>query len=200
MSEEQNAGELMVFGLIEQADRLAKSASLTQATLGKQIEELVSMEARVKTAVQSIHVAVKSLEGERVKMEAERKNLAAVSPTLQQNAVWAIKETLREQGGQIGVEIRREVREALVEPLKEIKAGAGHVRKNVQESKWLISAVVLLFGILLGFGAGQYRVRTGQSRLETQIDGIQGNIDAIEGYLQRQDDQKKAGAHTGKGK
>ena len=200
MSQEQSAGELMVFGLVDQADRLAKSAIATQEMLAERIEDLADMETKVTAAVQSIHAAVKNLEAERAKLAGERTKLTAVSPTLEQNAVWAIKETLREQGGQIGVEIRREVRDTLVEPLEDIRKGAVHVRQNVQNTRWVVALAVLLFGILLGFGAGQYRVRTGQSHLETQMDTIQWRIDLIDGYLQRQDDQKKAGTHPGKGK
>lgn len=172
MSAEQNAGELMVFGLIEQADRLSKSASLTQATLGKQIEELVSMEARVKTAVQSIHVAIKSLESERVKMEAERTKLQAVGPTLEQNATWAMRETLREQAGQIKYEMRSEVREALVQPLQDIEHGAGHVRQNVKDTKLLTTAIVFLIGCMLGLGLGYVPVRRSIVNLEEHVTAI----------------------------
>ncbi len=118
---------------------------------------------------------------------------------MQQNAVWAVREAIREQSGQIKLEMRAEVREGMLQPLRDIQAGTGHVRQNVRETKWLVSGVVLLVGMLLGFGAGRYRVRTSQSHLETQMNGIQGNVDLIEGYLQRQD-QKKAGQHPGKGK
>jgi len=200
MGVEQSTGEVIAFGIIDQANELAKSARMTQQALELQIEELVAMEAQVNAAVQSMHDVAKSFEGERAKLAAERTKLAAVSPTLQQNAVWAVQEAIREQGSQIRMEMRAEVREGMVQPLQDIQACAGHVRQNIRDTKWLVSGVVLLVGMLLGFGAGQYRVRTSQSHLETQMNGIQGNVDLIEGYLQRQEDQKKAGQHPGKGK
>ncbi len=132
MDEAQGAGEVMALALIDHADLLGKSARATQQTLEKQIGELVAMEARVKTAVQSIHGAVKSLEAERVKMEAERAKLQAVGPALEQNAVWAMRETLREQAGEIKREMRTEVSSALVEPLANIQRGARHVREQRQ--------------------------------------------------------------------
>ena len=51
MSEEQSAGEVMAFGIIDQANQLAKSARTTQQALELQIEELVAMEERVNAAV-----------------------------------------------------------------------------------------------------------------------------------------------------
>lgn len=172
MDEEQSAGEVMAFGIIEQANRLAKSASLTQSALTKQIEELVSMEARVKIAVQSIHVAVKSLEGERVKMEAERAKLQAVGPTLQQNATWAMQETLREQAGLIKYEMRAEVKEALVQPLQDIEHGARHVRQNVKDTKVLTTAIVFSIGCMLGLGLGYVPVRRSIVNLEEHVTAI----------------------------
>ena len=172
MSEEQSAGELMVFGLIEQADRLAKSTSFTQATLSKQIEELVAMEARVNAAVQSIHGAVKNLEGERVKLEAERAQLKAIGPTLQQNAVWAMRETLREQAGQIKAEMRTEVTGALIEPLEDIQKGARHVRDNVKETKWLTLVCYVVLGAVMGLAVGYMPLRSDVNALVEHVDNI----------------------------
>lgn len=169
MSEEQSAGELMVFGLVDQADRLAKSAKATQEMLAERIEDLADMEEQVTAAVKSIHGAVKSLEAERVKLEAERGKLAAVSPTLQQNAVWAIKETLREQGGQIGIEIRREVRDTLREPLEDIRKGAGHVRQNVRETKWFFAAAYVLFGLTMGALVSYWPLHSSIVRLQVEV-------------------------------
>ena len=207
MSEEQSAGEAMAFGLIEQANRLAKAASITQATLTKQIEELIAMEARVNVAVQRLDGLFRGFEGERVKLEgertkleAERVKLKAIGPELEQSATWAMRETLREQGGQIKSEIKFEVQHALIQPLQDIQASAGHVLQNVWETKLLYIGFVLLFGILIGYGADQYRVGVHQSRMETQMTGIQGNINYIWEHLQQQEEQKKAGTHQGKGK
>ena len=200
MSEEQSAGEAMAFGVIDQANLLAKSARMTQQALELQIEELVAMEAQVNAAVQSMHGVAKSFEGERAKLAAERTKLAAVSPTLQQNAVWAVQEAIREQGSQIRMEMRSEVREGMLQPLQDIQAGAGHVRKNVWETKRLYVVSALLFGMVLGFGADRYWVDSRKSHLEAEVDGIHESMNTMWSYLQRQDDQKKAGSHPGKGK
>ncbi len=172
MDEAQGAGEVMALALIDHADLLGKSARATQQTLEKQIEELVAMEARVKVAVQSIHAAVKSLEGERVKMEAERANLQAVGPALQQSAVWAMRETLREQAGQIKYEMRTEVSGALVEPLQSIQHGARHVRENVKETKWLTIVSYMLLGAVLGLVVGYVPVRRSIVNLEEHVTAI----------------------------
>jgi len=172
MDEAQGAGEVMALALIDHADQLGKSARMTQQTLEKQIEELVAIEARVKVAVQSIHAAVKSLEGERVKMEAERVKLKAVGPELQQGAVWAMRETLREQAAQIKHEMRAEVKEALVEPLQSIQHGARHVRENVKETKWLTIVSYVLLGCVLGLMGGYVPVRRSIVNLEEHVTAI----------------------------
>ena len=172
MDEAQGAGEVMALALIDHADLLGKSARTTQQALEKQIEELVAMEARVKTAVQSIHGAVKSLEAERVKMEAERAKLQAVGPALEQNAVWAMRETLREQAGQIKREMRIEVSGALVEPLENIQRGARHVRDNVKETKWLVIVSYVLLGMVLGLMAGYWPMRRSVVNLEEHVTAI----------------------------
>ena len=169
MSQKQSAGELMVFGLVDQADRLAKSAKATQEMLAERIEDLAHMETQVTAAVQSIHAAVKNLEAERGKLEAERGKLAAVSPTLQQNAVWAIKETLREQGSQIGVEIRQEVRGTLREPLEDIRKGAAHVRQNVRETKWFFAAAYVLLGLTIGALVSYWPLHVSLARLQVEV-------------------------------
>ncbi len=172
MDEAQGAGEVMALALIDHADLLGKSARATQQTLEKQIGELVAMEARVKTAVQSIHGAVKSLEAERVKMEAERAKLQAVGPALEQNAVWAMRETLREQAGQIKREMRTEVSDALVEPFKDIERGAKHVRENVKETKWLVIVSYVLLGMVLGLMGGYWPMRSSVKMLEEHVTAI----------------------------
>ena len=172
MSEEQSAGEVMAFGIIDQANQLAKSARMTQQALELQIEELVAMEARVNAAVQSMHGVAKSFEGERAKLAAERTKLAAVSPTLQQNAVWAIQEAIREQGSQIRMEMRAEVREGMVQPLQDIQAGARHVRDNVKEAKWLTLVCYVVLGAVMGLAVGYMPLRSDMNALVEHVDNI----------------------------
>jgi hypothetical protein len=201
---ERNASETMAFGLIDQADRLGKSALATQHALTEQIQELAQVQAwAVEAAVdlqKRANAAIKSLEAERAKLADDRAKLQAIGPTIEQGAVSAMRETLREQAGQIKYAMKTEVSGVFAESLRDIQAGAGHVRKNIWETKLLYIGAVLLFGILIGYGADQYRVGVHQTRMETQMNGIQGDINSIWGYLQRQDELKKAGTHAGKGK
>jgi hypothetical protein len=201
---ESNAGETMVYGLIDQADRIGKTALATQRALTEQIQELAQVQAwAVEAAVdlqKRANAAIKSLETERAKLADDRAKLQAIGPTIEQGAVSAMRETLREQAGQIKYAMKTEVSGVFAGSLQDIQAGAGHVRKNVRETKLLTFLVVLLFGILLGYAGDQYRVGSRQNRMETQMNSIQSDINLIEGYLQRQEDQKKAGTHPGKGK
>ena len=201
---ESGAGETMVFGLIDQADRIGKTALATQRALTEQIQELAQVQAwAVEAAVdlqKRANAAIKSLEAERAKLADDRAKLQAIGPTIEQGAVWAMRETLREQAGQIKYAMKTEVSGALAESLQDIQAGAGHVRQNIWETKLLYVGAVLLFGILIGYGADQYRVGVHQDRMEVQMNSIQSDVNLIEGYLQRQEDQKKDGSHPGKGK
>ena len=52
----------------------------------------------------------------------------------------------------------------------------------------------------MGYAGDQYRVGVHQSRMENQMNGIQGNINYIWEHLQQQEEQKKTGTHSGKGK
>ena len=168
MSQKQSAGELMVFGLVDQADRLAKSAKATQEMLAERIEDLAHMETQVTAAVQSIHAAVKNLEAERAKLAGERTKLAALNPTLEKNATWAMRETLREQGGQIKYQMRQEVREALMEPLEDIRKGAVHVRQNVRETKWFFAAAYVLLGLTMGALLSYWPLHISLARLQVE--------------------------------
>lgn len=51
---ESRAGEMMVFGLIEQADRMGKSAQGTQRALAEQIEELGELQEWAEGAAQEL--------------------------------------------------------------------------------------------------------------------------------------------------
>lgn len=145
---------------------------MTQQALELQIEELVAMEARVNVAVQSMYGAVKSIETERVKLEGQRAQLKAIGPTLQQNAVWAMRETLREQAGQIKAEMRTEVMGALIEPLEDIQKGARHVRDNVKETKWLTLVCYVVLGAVMGLAVGYMPLRSDVNALVEHVDNI----------------------------
>jgi hypothetical protein len=192
---ESGAGETMVFGLIDQADRIGKTALAAQRALTEQIQELAQVQAwAVEAAVdlqKRADTAIKSLEAERVKLADDRAKLQAIGPTIEQGAVSAMRETLREQAGQIKYAMKTEVSGVFAESLRDIQAGAGHVRQNIWETKLLYIGAVLLFGILIGYGADQYRVGVHQTRMETQMNGIQGDINSIWGSLQKTDDRAR---------
>jgi hypothetical protein len=70
---ESSAGEMMVFGLIEQADRMGKSAQGTQRALTEQIQELAQLQEWTANAAVELQkradAAIKSLEAERVRLQ-----------------------------------------------------------------------------------------------------------------------------------
>lgn len=105
-------------------------------------------------------------------MEAERAKLKALGPELAQSATWAMRETLREQAGQIKYEMRAEVKEAMVEPLQSIQQGARHVRDNVRETKWLTIVSYILLGAVLGLVVGYVPVRRSIVNLEEHVTAI----------------------------
>jgi hypothetical protein len=162
-------GDSMMFGLIEHTEKIEEAMAETQRVLTQRIQELGQLQnwavqASVELQKQAT-AAIKSLEAERVKLQA-------VAPALQQNAVWAMRETLREQAGQIKYEMRTEVRDALAEPLKDIEHGARHVRQNVKDTKILTFAIVLLIGFGLGLGLGYVPVRRSIVNLEEHVTTI----------------------------
>jgi nitrogen-specific signal transduction histidine kinase len=95
---ESSAGEMMVFGLIEQADRMGKSAQGTQRALTEQIQELAQLQEWTVNAAMELQkradAAIKSLEAERVQWQGARVNL-------ERNAVQAIHDAVRKQSGDI---------------------------------------------------------------------------------------------------
>ena len=79
MGQEPNqgsAGEMMVFGLIEQADRLGKSAQGTQQALSEQIQELGQLQQWAVNAALELQkradAAVQKLEAERARIHGKR--------------------------------------------------------------------------------------------------------------------------------
>ncbi len=101
MAEQQvagSAGEMMVFGLIEQADRIGKSALATQQDLSEQIEHLGQVqEWAVKAAVElqkQTASAIKNLEVERAQLQASRTGF-------ERNAVQAVQNAIRDQSAEI---------------------------------------------------------------------------------------------------
>ncbi len=195
MTEQQgpgNAGEMMVFGLIEQADRIGKSAQGTQKALAEQIEHLGQVqEWAVKAAVElqkQAAAAIKNLEGERARLQG-------VGPTLQQNAAWAMRESLREHSDKIETQISA----GMVVPLDQIKQAAAQVRQNVRDANWMVYVGMLLIGVVLGLFAGYLPMRSSVKALEE-------HVNQIDSYLAAQQPQaapvtpepSHAPAHKGK--
>ena len=167
MNEEQSAGEVMVLALIDQADRFGKSAKATQQELDKQIRELAAMEARVTTAVASIHAAIKNLEGERARLQG-------IGPTLQQNAAWAMRESLREHSD----EIETQINAGMATPLAQIKQASDHVRQNVRDTNWTMYVAMLLVGAVLGLFVGYLPMRSSVKALEEHVNQIDQHLAA----------------------
>ena len=117
MAEQQvggSAGEMMVFGLIEQADRIGKSALATQQDLAEQIAQLVQVqEWAVNAAVElqkQAATAIKNLEAERAQLQASRTGF-------ERNAVQAVQNAIRSQSA----EIERHTTRALANPVARIE-------------------------------------------------------------------------------
>ncbi len=195
MAEQQaagSAGEMMVFGLIEQADRIGKSALATQQDLAEQIEHLGKVqEWAVNAAVElqkQAATAIKNLEAERAQLQASRTGL-------ERNAVQAIQNAVRSQTA----EIERHTTQALAVPLHDIGQAAAQVRQNISEISWLVRSLILAAGIVIGLALGWLPFRSSLNHLQEQED-------RIEQYLATQQQQaapvtpepSHAPAHKGK--
>ena len=195
MAEQQvggSAGEMMVFGLIEQADRIGKSALATQKDLAEQIEHLGEVqEWAVKAGVELQQQAAAASKN----LEAARARLQGVGPTLQQNAAWAMRESLREHSDKIETQISA----GMAVPLDQIRQAAAQVRQNISEISWLVRSLILAAGIVIGLALGWLPFRSSLNHLQEQQD-------RIEQYLATQQQQaapaapepSHAPAHKGK--
>jgi hypothetical protein len=165
-SGEGSAGEMMILGLIDHADRLGKSAQGTQQALSEQIQELGQLQQWAVNAALEIQkqagVAIKGLEVERGRIQGSQMNL-------ERNAVQALHDAVEKQSAGIG----RQVEYALVTPLADIKRAAAQVSQNVKESKWLFAVSVFLLGMVGGLAFGYFAVMRTQSRMDDKLDRIE---------------------------
>jgi hypothetical protein len=163
---ESSAGEMMVFGLIEQADRMGKSAQGTQRALTEQIQELAQLqEWTVNAAVElqkRADAAIKSLEAERVRLQGTQMNL-------ERNAVQAINDAIRKQSD----DIERQTVQAFAAPLQEMKQAAGFVRKSLKEVSWLLIGLMVSVGLILGLMLGYWPLRSSQNNMQEQLNRIE---------------------------
>ncbi len=185
-------GDSMMFGLIEHTERVEETMAETQRVLTQRIQELAQVqEWAVKAAVElqkQAATAVKNLEGERVRLQG-------VGPTLQQNAAWAMRESLREHSDKIETQISA----GMVVPLDQIKQAATQVRQNVRDANWMVYVGMLLIGVVLGLFAGYLPMRSSVKALEE-------HVNQIDSYLAAQQPQaapvtpepSHAPAHKGK--
>ena len=170
--------EQQVFGLIEQADRIGKSALATQQDLTEQIQHLGQVqEWAVKAAVELQKQAATAIKN----LEAERAQLQGVGPTLQQNAAWAMRESIREHSDKIETQISA----GMAVPLDQIRQAAAQVRQNISEISWLVRSLILAAGIVIGLALGWLPFRSSLNHLQEQQD-------RIEQYLATQQQQQAA--------
>lgn len=189
-----SAGEMMVFGLIEQADRIGKSAQSTQRALAEQIEGLVELQEWTAGAALELQkkaeAAIQNLEAERAQWQNARVNL-------ERNAVQAIHDAVRRQSG----DIERQTVQAFAAPLEEMQQAAGYVRQSVKEVSWLMIGLMVAGGLVLGLLLGYWPMRRSQNSMQEQLN-------RIEQYLAAQQPpvpavaapDVHAPAHKGKGK
>ena len=126
---------MMVFGLIEQADRTGKSALATQQELASQIQQLASA-GGIQTAIQEL--------------AAERVALGTMRPTLAGYAAKAIREAIAAESG----DIKTLTKHSLSQPLLDIEQAASHVRQNVKETRWLTISLYVVLGNGARSGSG----------------------------------------------
>lgn len=169
MEQEPNqgsAGEMMILGLIDHADRLGKSAQSTQHALTEQIQELAQLQRWTVNAALELQ---KQADAAVKKLEAERVRLQGTQATLQTNAVQALHDAVRLQSG----DIRQQTVNALADPLHDIQQAAAQVRQNVKETSWLIIGLILAFGIVIGFLLGYWPLRSSQKDMQEQLNRIE---------------------------
>ncbi len=163
---EGSAGEMMVFGLIEQADRMGKSAQGTQRALTEQIGELAQLQQWSVDAALELQkraeAAIKNLEAERVQLQSARVNL-------ERQAVQAIQNAVRQQSG----EIERQTVGAFAAPLRDIQQAAGYVRQNLKEVSWLMIGLMFAGGLVIGLMLGYWPLRSSQNNMQEQLNRIE---------------------------
>jgi hypothetical protein len=169
MAEEQaagSAGEMMVFGLIEQADRIGKSAQSTQRALAEQIEGLGELQEWTAGAAEELQkraeAAIKSLEAERVQWQNAR-------VSLERNAAQAIQNAIRQQSA----EIERQTVQSMAAPLRDIGQAAAQVRQNVKETSWWMIALMVTVGTVLGLAVSWLPLRSSINNLQEQGNRIE---------------------------
>ena len=171
-------GDSMMFGLIEHTERVEETMAETQRVLTQRIQELAQVqEWAVNAAVElqkQAATAIKNLESERVRLQG-------VGPTLQQNAAWAMRESIREHSDKIETQISA----GMAVPLDQIKQAAAQVRQNISEISWLVRSLILAAGIVIGLALGWLPFRSSLNHLQEQED-------RIEQYLATQQQQQAA--------
>ena len=169
MGQEPNqgsAGEMMIVGLIDHADRLGKSAQAGQKALSEQIEELAQLQ---QWAVNAAVELQKRADAAVQKLEAERARLQGTQATLQANAVQALHDAVEKQSGKI----EGQVGQALARPLSDIQHAAAQVRQNIKDSKWLFVVSVFLLGAVGGLLVGYFFVIRTQNAMDDRLDRIE---------------------------
>jgi ElaB/YqjD/DUF883 family membrane-anchored ribosome-binding protein len=163
---ESSAGEMMVFGLIEQADRMGKSAQGTQRALTEQIGELAQLQEWAVNAAMELQ---KRADATIQKLEAERAQLQSAGVNLERQAVQAIQGAVRQQSS----EIERQTVQAFAAPLRDIQQAAGYVRQNMKEVSWLMIGLMFSAGLVIGLLLGYWPLRSGQNSMQEQVNRIE---------------------------
>jgi hypothetical protein len=157
---------MMVFGLIEQADRIGKSAQGTQRALTEQIKELAQLQQWCVNAALELQ---KRADATIQNFEAERTQLQCARANLERNAAQSIHDAVRKQSG----DIERQTVQAFAAPLQEIKQAAGYVRQNMKEVSWLMIGLMLSAGIVIGLMLGYWPMRRSQNNMQEQLNRIE---------------------------
>lgn len=157
----QSTGEMMIFGLMEQADRIGQSVQATQRDLAAQVQQLAKMQAGIQTAIEGLGT--------------ERVALGAMRPTLANYAAKGMREAIAAESDGI----RGQAENALRQPLKDIQKAASHVLENVKETRWLLIAAYVTLGIAVGLAVGYLPIRS-------DVNALVAHVNRIDSYLAAQ--------------
>jgi hypothetical protein len=191
--QEGSAGEMMIVGLIDHADRIGKSAQSTQHALTEQIQKLAQLHQWTVNAAVDLQ---KRSDVVIQKIEAERAQLQGTRAGLERSAAQAIQNAVRQQS----TEIERQVVQALATPLRDIQQSADRVRQNIKDSNWLFITCIFVAGVMIGLFAGYIFVIRTQNTMNDRLNRVEQFMPVSAQPVSTTPDTHAPAPHKGKAK